>query len=108
MFQFKITKALENPQTILRFDMDGVLKEVLREGFSPKGEKLRVYEKGFNGGDSTPLVSTGKFKKSFFVGESSIKSRDNREKIKSIKKKVGRGFFKPPFKDILKYLIVNL
>lgn len=110
MFKFKITKFLDNAVAGngLSFDMQGILKETKEEIFNPQGAKKALYVSSTpGGGDSTPLVSTGKFKRSLFVSGTGIKSSDNRSKLQQLKERYGVKYFKPSFKEILKYIKIN-
>jgi hypothetical protein len=110
MFKFKITKFLEKVENGegLSFDMGGILKETKEEIFNPQGEKKALYiSRTPGGGDSTPLVSTGKFKRSLYVSGTGIKSSDNKSKIQQLKERYGVKYFKPSFKEIMKYIKIN-
>jgi hypothetical protein len=108
MIKFKILQALSSEETILKFNMDGVLKEVKRETFNPPAEKRSIYNSKTKNPSKTPLVKTGEFRKSFFVGESSVKTKDKPEKVKAIKKRLGSKYFRISFKKILRHLTTNL
>ena len=110
MFKFKISQFLDNAVEGkgLSFDMQGILKETKEEIFNPKGEKKALYVSSTpGGGDSTPLFSTGKFKRSLYVSGTSIKSSDKRSKLQELKERYGVKYFKPSFKEIMKYITIN-
>ncbi len=110
MFKFKISKFLDNAEKGegLSFDMEGILKETKKEIFNPEGEKKAIYVSSTpGGGDSTPLVSTGQFKRSLYVSGTGIKSRDKISKIQALKNRYGVKYFKPSFKEIMKYIKIN-
>ena len=108
MIRFKIMDFLDNVEKGqgLTFDMNAILKETKREIFNPTGEKKQIYVSSTpGGGDSTPLFSTGKFKRSIFVSGDSIKSSD--PKFPSLKERLGSKYFKPTFSQIMKYITIN-
>lgn len=110
MFKFKISKFLDNAEKGkgLSFDMQGILKETKDEIFNPEGKKKAIYVSSTpGGGDNTPLVATGKFKRSLFVSGTSIRSSDNRSKLQQLKERYGAKYFKPSFKEIMKYITIN-
>jgi len=108
MIKLKIGKFLDkvNKGEGITFDMNGILKETKNEIFNPTGKKKQIYVSSTpGGGDDTPLVSTGKFKRSIFVSGTSIKSSD--PKFPTLKERLGEQYFKPTFSQIMKYITIN-
>lgn len=109
MAKFKIRGLLDKAKRgeALTFDMTSILKEIKKEIFNPTGKKKQVYVSSTpGGGDSRPLFSTGKFKRSIFVsGRDSIKSND--PKFPTLKERLGSNYFKPTFSQIMKYTKIN-
>ena len=109
MFKFKISNFLDNAAKGkgLSFDMVAILKETKEEIFNPQGEKKTLYISKTAKPNKTPLVKTGKFKRSLYVSGTSIKSSDNKTKLEKLKERYGAKYFKPSFKDILKHITIN-
>lgn len=108
--KLKISKFLDNVERgeAIQFDMQGILKETKQEIFNPEGEKKAIYLSSVRRPDSTPLVATGKFKRSLYVSGTSIKSSDNKDKLQQLKERFGIKYFKPTFSQIMKYITINV
>lgn len=107
--KLKISKVLDSIERGegLKIDMKAILKETKEEIFKPEGKKKTIYVSSTKKPNKTPLDRTGKFKRSLFVSGTTIKSRDNKKKVNYLKNKYGSQYFKPSFKDIMKYIQLN-